>query len=117
MTSKILLQDFIPTNQRPDIIVDPHLKRDFSESKLVSAEERALSLVDDLPNSRTGIKVQVEGYFQKEFKDTMSFGLGIFGKKKQLSLIVSFSGEKPVFKLMSIARPDFGLNSTVKKVE
>lgn len=114
----ILLQDFIPANQRPDIQVDSHLRRDFSSKKLIAAEERALSLLDDLSNSRTGIKVLVEGYFgEDKFKEEMTFGLNIFGKHKQISLLVTFSKEKPIFKLISVSKPDFGLNSTLKVVE
>ncbi len=116
--SKILLGDFIPVNQRPDIQVDSNIKRDFSTKKLIAAEKRALDLVDDLPNSRTGIKTLVEGYFSgDEFKEEMTFGLGIYGKKRQITLSVSFVEEKPVFRLTSVSRPDFGLNSKTSVVE
>lgn len=114
-----ILDGYIEASKRPTIMVDAGLKKNFSKDKLMMAEKNAIELVNDLPNSRTGIKILIEERFGKEFfKEKMSFGLDVFGKKHELSLIVTFTGNTPNYKLSAIPNPDFTQNkSALEKIK
>ncbi len=101
-----VLDGYIVASDRPVINVDAALKRDFSREKLIEAERLAKELVDDLANSKSGISFQVKRLFGFEVGDSVSFGLGLFGGKRQITLVVRFSGNVPVYRLTAGVIPD-----------
>lgn len=102
-----MLDDLVPVHQRRVFIVDTNLKRDFSGNKLEIAKGRAFELISELPFSKKAIALYLKNTFGFELKDSVSFGLGVHGKKRELSLVVTFDDNTPVYRLSSSSDPDF----------
>lgn len=102
-----ILDGYIKASEHPTILVDASLKKNFSSDKLLAAEKRAKELVNELPYNKKEISLYLKKAFDFELKEWISFSLGIRGKKREISLIVTFVDDTPIYKISAISGPDF----------
>ncbi len=105
------LDTFVRCSERPGIAIDAALKRDFMGDKILIAEKKARELVDELPCSKKAISLFLDRVFDFELQDCVSFSLGIHGRKREICLMVTFSGNTPIYRVSAISNPDFRPNN------
>jgi len=102
-----MLDDLVCASERRMYQVDASLKRDFNEEKVELAKERATELVNELPYSKKAIAVYFRRVFGYVVKDGFSVGLGVHGRRREISLIITFNDNVPSYRLSSVINPDF----------